>query len=103
MPLQLSVHNNVAPTNVYLDKKFQGLFSAQTKLDMVTLQQFNMTDPLGLGRQRSVVFSQNASDNVQGWVGWGQRPLPGGNPMTQGQVKITTSLSPVLLQFGSGP
>jgi hypothetical protein len=97
MPLQLNVQNNLANTNVYLDKKYEGLFNLQTKLDKVTLQQFNGTDPLGQGRQRSLVLDQNSTDRVRGWVGWGQRPGPGQG--TGGQVKIIASLSPVLLQL----
>jgi len=102
LPLQLSVQNNLADTKVFLDKKYQGLFNVQTKLDKVTVQQFNETDPLGEGRRRSVRFDQKTSDRVRGWVGWGKRPAPG-NSVAQGQVKIIASLSPVLLQLGSGP
>jgi hypothetical protein len=104
MPLQLSVQNNLASTKVYLDKKYEGLFNVQTKLDKVTLQLYNATDPLGQGRQRSLVLDQNSTDRVRGWVGWGQRPGQGPGPGPgpgpgQGQVKIIGSLSPVLLQL----
>jgi hypothetical protein len=100
MPLQLCVQNNIAATNVYLDRKYEGLFNVQTKLETVTVQQLNATDPLGKGRQRSVRFDQTSPDRARGWVGWGMPPTSG-DSMPQGQVKIITSLSPVLLQLGS--
>lgn len=98
MPLQLTVQNNLAATKVFLDNKYEGLFNVQTKLDKVTVQQFNETDPLGKGRRRTFRFDQNSSDRIRGWIGWGKRP---GDAVPQGQVKITASLSPVLLQLGS--
>jgi hypothetical protein len=100
MPLQLSVQNNIAATNVFLDNKYEGLFNVQTKLDKVTVQQLNATDPLGKGRQRYVRYDQSSFDRAQGWVGWGVQPSGDGVP--QGQVKVIASLSPVLLQLGSG-
>lgn len=100
MPLQLSVQNNLAATNVFLDKKYEGQFSLQTKLNTVTVQQINATDPLRKGRSRSVRFDQSSPERVRGWVGWGIRPAS--TDALQGQVKIIAALSPVLLQLGSG-
>lgn len=100
MPLQLTVQNNLAATKVFLDNKYEGLFNVQTRLEKVTVQQSNATDPLGQGRRRTLRFDQNSSDGVQGWVGWGKQPASG-DAVPQGQVKITTSLSSALLQLGS--
>ncbi|GLB37617.1 putative endoplasmic Reticulum Oxidoreductin 1 (ERO1) [Lyophyllum shimeji] len=103
-PLQLTVQNTDGKTDVYLDKDYEGTYSAQSKLGKVTVIRPNLPssmDPLAQKRPRLYISDQQSNNQVAGWVGWGKRPAYGlGVP--QGQIKITTSLSPILLQLGSG-
>ena len=103
VPLQLSVQNNLANTSVTLDSSYEGTFSAQTKLSPVLPFQRYVSpsaDPLGKNRQRNSIYSQNQPSSIRGWIGWGKQPVYG-DGVVQGQVKIVSSLSPVMLQFGT--
>jgi len=104
IPIQLTVQNTDGKTDVYVDKNYQGTYSVQSKLGNVTVvKPFlpSSMDPLGLRRQRGYQTQQQQSPNMRaGWVGWG-KPVTSGDGSMQGQVKITTSLSPITLQLGS--
>jgi len=97
-PLQLNVKNNNAKTNVVLDKNYQGTFSVQNQLDTVNIQQIavpSSSDPMNLGRSRHVEYGLETPTFTRGWVGWG---LPM-QDVVDGQVKISSSLNPVVLQL----
>ncbi|KAF9469906.1 hypothetical protein BDZ94DRAFT_1243520 [Collybia nuda] len=101
VPLQLSVQNNLANTSVTLDPCYEGTFSAQTKLSQVFVRERFIgpwLDPLQQSRQMSTIYYQNESTRVRGWIGWGKQPTYG-DGIIQGQVKIISSLSPVMLQL----
>lgn len=101
VPLQLSVQNNLANTSVTLDPCYEGTFSAQTKLSQVMVRERYVgpwSDPLRQSRQRNSFYYQNESTRVRGWIGWGKQPIYG-DGIVQGQVKIISSLSPVMLQL----
>lgn len=100
MPFQLHVQNNLAQTNVSLDSKFQGSFSAQTKLATVTVwkgYEDPAADPTGEGKPRTIQYDQNSTTNVNGWIGWGKRPR---NQAALSYVEVVSSLSPVTLALG---
>jgi len=101
-PLQLTVQNNDGKTDVYLDKDYEGTYSVQSKLGKVYVQKPYLPssmDPLNQRRPRLYIYDQQSINQVAGWVGWGKRPAYGMGA-AQGQVKITTSLSPIMLQLG---
>lgn len=105
-PVQLTVANTDGNTDVYLDKKYEGTFNVQSKLGNVQVQKPyypSSMDPLGQGRMRTYQTEQPAANQITGWVGWGKQPTYGQSMFQiQGQVMITTSLSPITLQLGSG-
>jgi len=101
VPLQLSVQTNLANTSVTLDANYEGLFTAQTKLSQIKVQEGDISpglDPLRKNRHRNITYSQKSPTLVRGWTGWGQQPRPDSGAV-QGQVKIISSLSPVVLQL----
>ncbi|KAK7472680.1 hypothetical protein VKT23_000793 [Stygiomarasmius scandens] len=98
--LDLVVQNNQAESNVTLDDKFVGLFDLQTKLASVDLDWESGDDPLGQNRQRVLVYDEKGSNRRRGWIGWGPRP-DNWDPH-EGKVTVISSLSPILLQVGSG-
>ncbi|KAF8070639.1 hypothetical protein FPV67DRAFT_1561395 [Lyophyllum atratum] len=103
LPLQLTVQNTDGKTDVFLDKDYEGTYSVQSKLGNVYVQKPNLPssmDPRGKGRARTYQSGQQTSHQITGWVGWGKPPIYGSS-VAQGQVKIRTSLSPIMLQLGS--
>ncbi|RDB25483.1 hypothetical protein Hypma_007705 [Hypsizygus marmoreus] len=104
IPLQLTVQNNDGKTVVVVDKSFEGTYSAQSKLEKVAVEQPYMlpsADPLGKGRSRNYKCDQKSVNRVRGWVGWGKQPKYG-DGVVQGQIKVVSSLSPIMLDLGSG-
>ncbi|KAG6837487.1 hypothetical protein H0H93_008412 [Arthromyces matolae] len=101
--LQLSVSNTDGQTDVSLDKSYEGTFSVQSKLGNVTVRKPYLSpalDPLREKRQYSYQSQQVGDHQITGWVGWGKPPNYS-ESANQGQVKITTSLSPITLQLAS--
>ncbi|KAG6903087.1 hypothetical protein C0995_006274 [Termitomyces sp. Mi166 len=103
-PLQLTVTNTDGNTDVTLGRKYEGMFSVQSKLGNVTVQKpFNVSsalDPLGKHQKYTYQLQQPTSDHLKtGWVGWG--PQKSGNNASQGQVKVATSLSPIMLRLAT--
>lgn len=102
-PLQLTAENPDGNTNVILDKDYEGTYNIQSKLGTLSVQKPYLSpsmDPTGQNRIRSYQGEQQSPNQMLGWVGWGKRPSFGSG-VFQGQVKITTSLSPIMLQLGS--
>ncbi|KAG5638881.1 hypothetical protein H0H81_009184 [Sphagnurus paluster] len=102
-PLQLTAENPDGNTNVILDKDYEGTYNIQSKLGPLSVQKPYLPpsmDPTGQNRIRSYQGEQQSPNQMLGWVGWGKRPSFGSG-VFQGQVKITTSLSPIMLQLGS--
>ncbi|KAG6866720.1 hypothetical protein C0991_011379 [Blastosporella zonata] len=99
--LQLTAHNTDGPTNVSLDKNFEGTFSVSSKLGQVAVENPYVSpalDPLDKQRQHSYLPTQTSVRQITGWTGWGMPPKYT-DSATQGQVKITTSLSPITLRL----
>ena len=97
-PLQLNVKNNNGNTNLVLDENYQGTFSAQNQLNTVNVQPVavpSSSDPMNLGRSRLVEYELVSPTFSRGWAGWGS-PMQG---VIESQVKISSSLSPVVLQL----
>lgn len=96
----LRAQNNLAPTMITLDPRYQGTFSVQTKMDQVSLQDHatDADDPTGARTSRTFQYTQVASDTVSGWAGWGAKPM---RASKQSNIDILSALSPVLLNFGS--
>ncbi|KAG5648615.1 hypothetical protein DXG03_003226 [Asterophora parasitica] len=102
-PLQFTLQNPDGDTNLILDQNYEGTYNVQSKLGKVSVRKPYFPpsmDPLGQRRSRAYQTEQQGSNQVYGWVGWGRRPMYG-DGVIQGQVKVTTSLSPILLQLGS--
>jgi len=98
--LMLMAQNNQGKANVTVDKKFTGLYDLQTKLAPVTLdfsQVVSTTNSSSISEWHYQGDS-NSTSWALGWVGTGARP-PDWNPMTNGQVTVLSSLSPVKLQI----
>jgi hypothetical protein len=97
--LMLMAQNNQGKANVTVDKKFTGLYDLQTKLAPVTLD-FSQVVSTANSSSISEWHYQGDSNSTSwalGWVGTGARPV--WNPMTNGQVTVLSSLSPVQLQI----
>ncbi|KAG5341425.1 hypothetical protein C0989_010535 [Termitomyces sp. Mn162] len=106
-PLQLTVTNTDGNTNVSLGKKFEGNFSVQSKLGDVIVPKppfiSPALDPLGKHRQYTYQLLPESNNHSQvGWVGWGPPPLKfDDDDSSQGQVKVTTSLSLITLHLAT--
>lgn len=98
----LRAQNNLAPTVVTLDPRYQGAFSVKTKMDQVTIQDHTTEadNPTGSQKLRTLQYTQTASDTVSGWAGWGGQPMRA-SKQQQSTIDIFSALSPVLLNFGS--
>ncbi|KAF9482119.1 hypothetical protein BDN70DRAFT_802046 [Pholiota conissans] len=96
----LRAQNNLAPTKITMDPRYQGTFSVKTKMDQVTIKDYatEADDPAGSQKSRTLQYTQTASDTVSGWAGWGPRPMR--PPKQQSAIDIFSALSPVLLNFG---
>lgn len=100
--LQVQVQNNMGKSTIALDAKFQGTFSLLSKLGQISIRDFlrsQLDDPTGGNRTRTLVYDQIYVNKALGWVGWGPRvSAPQG---MQGYLEVASSLSPIILDFGS--
>lgn len=100
--LQVQVQNDMAPSTIALDAKFQGAFSLLTKLGQISISDFLQSqrdDPTGGNRTRTLVYDQIYVNKALGWVGWG--PRVSAPREMQGYLDVASSLSPITLNFGS--
>ncbi|KAF5370636.1 hypothetical protein D9758_001903 [Tetrapyrgos nigripes] len=98
--LELIVENHQAESNVTLDDKFVGIFDVQSKLSSASVEWDNHGS--GSSPTRNVVYDETSSTSRRhGWIGWGSRPEKW-DQHKEGRVVLVSSLSPVLLQLGSG-
>ncbi|KAG6828214.1 hypothetical protein H0H92_008787 [Tricholoma furcatifolium] len=100
-PLQLTAQNTDGATDVSLDRNFQGNFSVQSKLAKVAVYTPYVSpalDPLGERRPYNYLTQQSSTNQISGWVGWGKQPQYN---VAQGQVKVSTSLSPITLELAA--
>lgn len=99
--MQLTAQNNLAPTSITVDARYQGNFCAKSKLDPITVGTFvsPSDDPTGARRSWILNYDLQKADIVTGWAGWSTRPMQSSK---QGNtIDITATLSPVTLNFGS--
>ncbi|KAH9485186.1 hypothetical protein JR316_0002093 [Psilocybe cubensis] len=101
LPLQLQVQNNLAESSIFLDPIYQGRFSARTKMSQVITAEsaeFNITTKTG-SRPRTIIYDQKLLDVVNGWVGWGEKPV-NNRRVVQSTLDVVSALSPIKLTFG---
>ncbi|KAF8973146.1 hypothetical protein BDZ97DRAFT_1779685 [Flammula alnicola] len=94
------IKNFNGPLNLSIAHQQNCTFSAQTKMDQVTVKgswPSPQNDPTGAHRPWTLDLDQNTSSLASGWTGWGPRPM---RNVVQSDVNIISALSPVLLQFG---
>ncbi|KAJ7702969.1 hypothetical protein B0H17DRAFT_1003344 [Mycena rosella] len=96
--INLQVNNNQAKSTICLDSKYSGIYDLRTKLQTVTVRHPPATNPSGV--VRTLDTDSNSTAYKRGWVGYGARPAYW-NPMTNGQVLVSSSLSPILLELGA--
>lgn len=103
--------NNLGPTNVTVDSKYEGSFDVQTKFSSVLIDKGVHTDgstnPYGNNMERQYQYDLSSPSRVVGWVGWRPRPLSGTKRWrnripNQGFLMVLSSLSPVRLQLSQG-
>jgi len=99
--IKLRVENDLGPSNVTFDEKYQGVFQVSTKLGVATVTQGTVfaPDPWAQDLQRTFEVDYNSTVRSYGWIGWGSRP--GHFPSEQqGEVVVETSIANCSLSFG---
>ncbi|KAL0956381.1 hypothetical protein HGRIS_002528 [Hohenbuehelia grisea] len=102
VPLRMLVQNNLAPSNVTIDGKYEGIFDLQTKLSDAVLYEGEVDsagDPSGQDREVNILYDYRSASRVFGWTGWGAKPKSW--TRDQGHIILQSSMSPVRLQFGA--
>ncbi|KAH7888532.1 hypothetical protein F5I97DRAFT_1804018 [Phlebopus sp. FC_14] len=108
--IKLRAENDLGPSYVTLDQRFEGVFQASTKQAAANVDPGDLslggTDPWsataggnGDSGSRNWVVDFNSTSRVYGWIGWGQRPTYW-TVDQQGEVVVDTSLANVTLSFG---
>jgi len=98
--IKLRVENDLGPTNVTLDQKYQGVYQTNTKLGTVTVTQGTSFSvyPWGTSLARNYVPYFESATRTYGWIGWGPRPDPYPDEQ-QGEVVVETSIANSALLF----
>ncbi len=100
--MQFTVQNNLAPTTITLDSRYQGSFCAKSKMDQIVVQSLvsSSDDPTGAQRPWILDYSTQRDGYVTGYAGWDEMQMH--SRKVQGSsIDITSALSPVFLNFGS--
>ncbi|KAG0707403.1 hypothetical protein DFH29DRAFT_897246 [Suillus ampliporus] len=98
--IKLRLENDLGPTNVTFDEKYQGVFQATTNLGTVAVTRgtANSPDPWDMTLMRNYTLDYVSNTRVYGWIGWGPYP---GSLLTeqQGEVTVETSIADCTLFF----
>ncbi|EIW83129.1 hypothetical protein CONPUDRAFT_121541 [Coniophora puteana RWD-64-598 SS2] len=100
--IRFTAINDLAPTNVTLDRKYTGMFQATTRLSNTNVVQGPAwSDPWSFDAPltRTYDIMYNTTERVYGWVGWGSLPTEY-DPTQVGEVIVSTSMDDVSLSFG---
>jgi len=98
--IKLRVENDLGPSNVMLDQKYQGNFQVSTKLASagVTVGTSYSPSPWAQGSPRNYMLEYDSPVRSYGWIGWGLNPGYSAGEQ-QGEVVVETSLANCSLAF----
>jgi hypothetical protein len=98
--IKLRLENDLGPSNLIVDEKYQGVFQVSTKLGIAAVTQGTAfaPDPWAQSLERSFLLNYNTTVRSYGWIGWGLRPGYYANEQ-QGEVVVETSIANCTLSF----
>ncbi|KAJ8584338.1 hypothetical protein M405DRAFT_747191 [Rhizopogon salebrosus TDB-379] len=98
--IKLRLENDLGPSNLTVDEKYQGVFQVSTKLGSAAVTQGTAfaPDPWAQSLGRTFILNYHTAVRSYGWIGWGPRPGYYANEQ-QGEVVVETSIANCTLSF----